>query len=180
MDGLVGHGRDRIIDRVRAQRASYHCATCARPIMMTMNNKRNGNEKLRLLHAPSHGQFSPNLPSRIFFYWKTERSQGFNLKTRVEILQNGYAASSIRRVTGQLRSSKPKDWFSHPSNFGTASFCALINPDLRWILLKHLTIGLKNTRLLFILLKSVVKNCFYGCVAQELRAEPVHLSATKI
>ncbi|EYC21143.1 hypothetical protein Y032_0020g239 [Ancylostoma ceylanicum] len=29
MDGLVGHGRDRTIDRVRAQRASYHCTTRA-------------------------------------------------------------------------------------------------------------------------------------------------------
>ncbi|EYC01479.1 hypothetical protein Y032_0107g3827 [Ancylostoma ceylanicum] len=26
MDGLVGHERDRTIDRVHAQRASYHCA----------------------------------------------------------------------------------------------------------------------------------------------------------
>ncbi|EYC30214.1 hypothetical protein Y032_0005g2514 [Ancylostoma ceylanicum] len=29
MDGMVGHGRDRTIDRVRVQRASYHCATRA-------------------------------------------------------------------------------------------------------------------------------------------------------
>ncbi|EYB99888.1 hypothetical protein Y032_0119g823 [Ancylostoma ceylanicum] len=30
MDGLVGHGRDRTIDRVRAQRASYHYAMSAK------------------------------------------------------------------------------------------------------------------------------------------------------
>ncbi|EYC12028.1 hypothetical protein Y032_0048g1571 [Ancylostoma ceylanicum] len=30
MDSLIGHGRDRTIGRLRAQRASYHCATRAR------------------------------------------------------------------------------------------------------------------------------------------------------
>ncbi|EYC16373.1 hypothetical protein Y032_0034g2959 [Ancylostoma ceylanicum] len=36
MDGLVGRERDRTIDRVRAQLASYHCATRA-PKMVMLN-----------------------------------------------------------------------------------------------------------------------------------------------
>ena len=64
--------------------------------------------------------------------------------------------------------------------FGTASSCALIYPDLQWILYIHLEIGFKSTRLFFIPLKSVVKDCFCGCFAQELRAESVPLAAPKI
>ncbi|EYC12708.1 hypothetical protein Y032_0046g1379 [Ancylostoma ceylanicum] len=33
------------------------------------------------------------------------------------MLQNGYAAPSTGPDPGQLCSSKPKAWFSHPSNF---------------------------------------------------------------
>ena len=64
--------------------------------------------------------------------------------------------------------------------FGTASSYALIYPDLQWILHIHLEIGFMSTRLLFIPLKSVVKNCLCSCFAQELRAESVHLAAPKI
>ncbi|EYB93863.1 hypothetical protein Y032_0178g678 [Ancylostoma ceylanicum] len=37
VDGLVGHGRDRTIDRVRTQGVSYHCATRAQ-IFVTGRN----------------------------------------------------------------------------------------------------------------------------------------------
>ncbi|EYC33410.1 hypothetical protein Y032_0002g783 [Ancylostoma ceylanicum] len=64
------------------------------------------------------------------------------------------------------------------ATFGTASFCALINPDLQWILHIQLKTSFKSTRLFLIPLESVVKNCFCGCSAQELRG--LNLAAPKI
>ncbi|EYC16372.1 hypothetical protein Y032_0034g2959 [Ancylostoma ceylanicum] len=54
MDGLVGRERDRTIDRVRAQLASYHCATRAPKMVM-----------LNIMDAEFVTSISSNLRNRI-------------------------------------------------------------------------------------------------------------------
>ncbi|EYC31909.1 hypothetical protein Y032_0003g1301 [Ancylostoma ceylanicum] len=67
-----------------------------------------------------------------------------------------------------------------PTNLKPPSSHALIYPNLQWILHIRLKIGFKSTKLFFVPLKSVVKDCFCGCLAQELRVESVPLAGPKI
>ncbi|EYC43595.1 hypothetical protein Y032_0488g2357 [Ancylostoma ceylanicum] len=72
MDDLFGHGRDRTMDRVRARRASYHCATTPEKKAMEGNAagkgpgaRRKASKRSRTPHGTSAITATPQLANQV-------------------------------------------------------------------------------------------------------------------